>query len=346
MTQVKIDQSASGGSPSRRSFLAAAVGSAVALGIPGTVTADANRKRVLRIAHLTDCHIQPERRAGDGVAACLRHVNGLKDKPDLILTGGDHVMDAFAEKRDRTATQWELWRKVLANENGIPIKSCIGNHDIWGWSQKKSESTGKEPHYGKKWAVEVLGLKNRYYSFSQAGWRLIALDSVQPGAKENSYSAYLDDEQLAWLKKELAAVAATTPVLIWSHVPIVSAIPMMLKRKQPTDELTVTPGMCHTDACDLIELLVQYPNVKGCLSGHLHLVDHVQVKGIDFHCNGAVSGNWWRGKSAPVASDWWQGQQVGFEEGYAIVDLYNDGTFKNEYVSFGWTAKPEENQEK
>jgi 3',5'-cyclic AMP phosphodiesterase CpdA len=310
----------------RRSFLRATAGLAAGLALPSVAAAKHDKKRVLRVAHLTDTHIQPELRAGEGVAACLSHVNGLKDKPELILTGGDHIMDAFAHKRDRTTLQWDLWKKTLQAGNSIPTTGCIGNHDIWGWSKKKSETTGDERDYGKKWAVEALGISNRFYSFDKAGWRFIALDSIQPGAKEGTYSAYLDEEQSAWLKKELAA--ATTPVLIWSHAPIVSAMPLLRKRQLATGDVSVSSGSCHTDAGELVDLFAKHPNVKACLSGHLHQVDHVRIKGVNFHCNGAVSGNWWRGK------------HDGFDEGYTIVDLFDDGSYTSEYVAYGWKAEP------
>ena len=333
MTATKTNHKSAG--INRRGFLGAAAGLAAGLFLPGTVGAHRpERKRVLRVAHLTDAHIQPELRAGDGVIACLQHVNKLKDKPELILTGGDHVMDSFAQKRNRTKLQWDLWGKVFGAENTIPSKGCIGNHDIWGWNKNKSEATGDEPDYGKKWAVEALGLKNRYYSFDQAGWHFIALDSVQPGAKEGTYSAFLDEEQMAWLKKDLEGVPASTPILIWSHVPIVSAMPMLKNRQEATGDMTVSAGLCHTDAFDLVELLAKHSNVKACLSGHLHLVDHVRIKGVNFHCNGAVCGNWWKGKLA------------GFDEGYAVVDLYDDGSYTNEYVSYGWKADPPKDKEK
>ncbi len=312
---------------SRRGFLQAAAGITAGLILPRQAPAvPSERKRVLRVAHLTDMHIQPELHAGDGVTACLRHVQAQQDKPDLILFGGDHVMDGFAQTRDRTQLQWDLWRKVLKAENTIPTRSCIGNHDIWGWNKKKSEATGEEPDYGKKWAVETLGLPNRYYSFTQAGWRFIALDSVQPGAKEGTYSAFLDEEQLAWLKKELADAPDDMPVLVMSHVPIVSAMPTLVRRQTPTSDATLSAKETHTDARALVELLAARPNVKACLSGHLHLVDHVNIKGVNFHCNGAVCGSWWKGPNA------------GFPEGYALLNLYNDGSYTSEYVAYGWKA--------
>src|SRR5688572_10253734 len=87
--------------------------------------------RALRIAHLTDIHVQPELRAGEGMSACLRHVNAMADKPNLIITGGDQVMDTFDQGHDRSKTLWELWKSCLKNDNGVPIEHVLGNHDIW-----------------------------------------------------------------------------------------------------------------------------------------------------------------------------------------------------------------------
>jgi 3',5'-cyclic-AMP phosphodiesterase len=67
------------------------------------------RKRVLRLAHVTDVHVQPELRAPEGMAACLRHIQATAEKPNLILSGGDHVMDCIRQTRDRTRVQWNLW---------------------------------------------------------------------------------------------------------------------------------------------------------------------------------------------------------------------------------------------
>src|SRR5687767_1706779 len=99
---------------SRRAWLSrvgVGTGAAVVLaaGVPGVRTAAAapaapagQRRRALRVAHLTDVHVQPERGADKGLAACLHHVQAQPDKPDLILTGGDHIMDAMAKDKSRT----------------------------------------------------------------------------------------------------------------------------------------------------------------------------------------------------------------------------------------------------
>ena len=129
----------------RRSVLTMAGAAAVAAAHPMNVLQPPKSKRVLRIAHLTDIHVQPEKKAGEGMAQALKHVHAQKDRPDLILTGGDLIMDAFGADHDRTKIQWDLFAKVLKNENGLPVEHCIGNHDVWGFSKREDK-----PEYAAK----------------------------------------------------------------------------------------------------------------------------------------------------------------------------------------------------
>ncbi|WZP01213.1 hypothetical protein EP7_005657 (plasmid) [Isosphaeraceae bacterium EP7] len=89
----------------------------------------------------------------------------------------------------------------------------------------------------------------------------------------------------------------------------------------------IEEGHIHADAGLIVDLLSRHPNVRACLSGHLHQVEHVEIKGIHFYCNGAVCGSWWRGKNR------------GFPEGYALIDLFDDGTLDCRYTPYGWTAE-------
>jgi predicted MPP superfamily phosphohydrolase len=78
----------------RRGFLAA--GSAGLLSV-STATAgpssQAAKKPGVRMAHITDVHIMPEREAPAGAAAMLDHMLGNDDwRPELILNTGDSVM--------------------------------------------------------------------------------------------------------------------------------------------------------------------------------------------------------------------------------------------------------------
>lgn len=286
------------------------------------------RKRALRIAHLTDVHVEPERAASDGMIACLHHVQGLADKPELILTGGDSVFDSFEADDARTALQWTLWRDNLRNENSIAVRSCIGNHDIWGWSKKASKTTGSEPNWGKKRATEMLHLDERYYAFPAASWQVVVLDSTQPaGEGSEDYVAALDEPQFDWLERTLRDTPAATPVMIVSHIPIISATPIIWA-KDEQGNFSVSSALMHTDCVKLKDLFAKHPNVKLCLSGHMHLVDRVDYNGVTYLCNGAVCGSWWKGRHQDC------------DEGYAVLDLYDDGTFEHEYVKYGWKADP------
>jgi 3',5'-cyclic AMP phosphodiesterase CpdA len=292
----------------------------------GAAVPNPARKRALRVAHLTDIHVQPERRAGEGMAACLHHVERQVDKPDLIVTGGDSIMDSFAADDARTNLQWDLWNNVLKNECSIPVRSCIGNHDVWGWAKSKSKTTGAEPNWGKKRAIEMLRIEDRFYSFSQAGWLFIVLDSTQPHPDgSEAYVAVLDEPQYDWLERTLRDASADTPVFIVSHIPILSTTPILWAANEHGN-FRVKGWLMHSDHLRLKELFARHPNVKLCLSGHTHLVDRVDYNGVSYLCNGAVSGNWWNGRHKDC------------DEGYALVDLFDDGSFDHQYVKYGWKA--------
>ena len=78
----------------------------------------------------------------------------------------------------------------------------------------------------------------------------------------------------------------------------------------------------HIDSNRLNTLFNQHQNIKICLSGHIHLYDRVLYNGVTYICDGAVCGNWWDG-------DYHQ-----TPPGYGIIDLYEDGSFGDQYVEY------------
>jgi 3',5'-cyclic AMP phosphodiesterase CpdA len=299
---------------------------ALAIGIAGLTYAEAEppkspaRKRVLRIAHLTDIHVQPEKDADKGMIRCLQAAHALKPRPDLIFNGGDSVMDVFAQKRERATTLKQLWRSILRDHCEIPIIHCIGNHDVWGWDKERSGCTGDEPDYGKRWAMELFELEQRFYSFDRAGWHFIVLDSTFPHG--NGYKARLDDEQFEWLKTDLERTSPTMPVCVLSHIPILAACAYLDGNNEKSGDWVVPGAWMHIDARRIIELFWKHRNVKLCLSGHIHLYDRVQYNGVTYLCNGAVSGAWWGG-------DYHQ-----TPPGFGLIDLYDDGSFESQYMLY------------
>ncbi|MFZ4574267.1 MAG: metallophosphoesterase family protein [Phycisphaerales bacterium] len=281
-------------------------------------------KRVLRFAHLTDSHIQPELMAGEGLAACLKHVQSRTDAPSMLVTGGDLIMDAFAEGFDRTKTQWELFTRVLKTESSLEVHHCLGNHDIWGWNKAKSKTKGDEKGWGKAWACEMLGMERPSYAFSKSGWRFVVLDSVRPF--EDRYLGGLDDEQFAWLGDELKAHASESTVII-SHIPIYSVVAMMADGKLENHAFQLPAASVFEDGARVHKLLRSHKQVKLCLGGHIHKNERIEIDGVTYICDGAVSGAWWKGPKDRC------------DEGYGVVDLFENGSFAHEYVPFGWKAQ-------
>ena len=289
----------------------------------GQSTINPSRKRVLRFAHLTDVHVKPEKGAAKGMAAALRHAQSLNDPPEMIFTGGDNIMDALAATHSRTKQQWDLWKSILKDECSLPVEHCLGNHDIWGWSKKKSETTGDEPLWGKHWALQAYGIEKTYRSFDKAGWHFIVLDSIQP-RPQGGYVALLDDEQFAWLADDLKKTDPATPVIVISHIPIISVAPAFFKDYYKDWSTQVPGSLLHTDMHRIKDLFYQHKNVKLCVSGHIHLLDRVEYLGVTYICDGAVSGAWWGG-------NWHE-----CDEGYGVFDLYDDGSFGHSYIPYGW----------
>lgn len=278
-----------------------------------------NSKRVLRIAHITDPHIHSGGNSGNWTRECIRHLQSLEDKPDMIFNGGDSINDALRQDEESVIEQWDIWEKVMTEEITLPVVSCIGNHDVWGLQEQIND-----PRYGKNWAVEKLGLPHRYYSFEKAGWHFIVLDSTHKREDGSWYTARLDEEQFGWLQRELQNVPDDKPVLIFSHIPIMCAASFFDGDNEQTGNWVIPGAWVHIDARRIVELFYQHKNVKVCISGHIHLLDKVVYNDVTYYCNGAVSGNWWSGNYHQTPP------------GYAVVDLYEDGSSVRDYVTYGW----------
>lgn len=282
------------------------------------------RRCTQRFAHFTDTHVSAKRNAAEGLAAAIRHVHGLTDRPDFILNGGDAIYDALETSRESAESQWALWQAAWATHGSLPVRHCLGNHDIWGWDKRKSQTSGQEAGWGKQLALDRLEMEQSYYAFDGGGWRLIVLDSLTYD-EQTAYRAEIDEAQRDWLRRELASTPKTTPVAIVSHVPLLTVGTIGF-----TSELRKHPEasrmLVHGDAYELLELLAGNSNVKLCLSGHTHLTETVRFGALDFVNGGAVSGLWWKGRFRHTA------------EGYNVIDLYDDGTWGAEYVTYGWKA--------
>ncbi|MBL7700798.1 MAG: metallophosphoesterase [Ferruginibacter sp.] len=303
----------------RRKFLQNISLVSAAVALPAIPHAEsAKKKKRFTAAFITDIHIKPSEIAETGMQKALQNINQLKQQPDFIINGGDSIMDALAASKEKTQTQWDLFNKIMKAENKLPLKHCIGNHDIWGWQLK--EDVKSDVFYGKAWWLQQTGYAKTYYSFTHNSWHFIVLDSVQEN--NGGYIALLDNDQFAWLEKELEANKEKF-ICIVSHIPIISfCSAMFAKDMMPNGDWKLSRALLHTDAKKIKDLFKKYPNIKTCLSGHIHLQDEVNYLGIKYYCNGAVSGSWWGG---PFQD---------FAPAYALFDFYSDGTVERKMVEY------------
>lgn len=267
--------------------------------------------RSLRVAHITDCHTQPRIKTEKALKQVFRQINNMQDKPDLILNTGDSVLDANYAAPGFLKDCWDAWNDSIQC-CGIPVYHCIGNHDIW-----KEEDTTDEAVIlqGKRACMQQLSMQSSYYSFEKNGWKFIALDSI--GVDEYA----LDDRQFTWLKYELDN-SRNHPVCVFSHVPIISAASMMYAMERRSGKDGILRKEMHADAKRLKDLFFKHPEVKLCLSGHVHYIDEVDYLGVKYMCNGSVSGNWWKGSLDE------------FPPAYAIIDLFSDGSIRKQLIYY------------
>lgn len=313
----------------RRDFIISSAALSTATLIkPSNALSNEGKKKPIRMAHLTDMHLKPGKEIETAVAKAMQHAQQPSNKIDFIVNGGDAINDALGADKQNTQIQWDLLNSMLKNEINLPIYHCIGNHDVWGWFIKENLSAGQagkpvdEKQYGKIWAIETLGLKNRFYSFTKDNWHFIVLDSTQLNPA-GGYIGKLDEDQLAWFQVELESVSKEKFICIISHIPILSICAgLFFNKTEENGDLKIQRNLMHTDFIDLKKIFLNYPNIKVCISGHIHLQDEVDYLGIKYYCNGAVSGNWWNGSFQE------------FAPAYAILDFHPDGRCNRTMVNY------------
>ena len=324
MEQPQHDQS-------RRTFTAltglAALGGAIGLAprLARATPRAPTPNRALRFAHFTDLHITPDRDSEPGMK--LAFAAAQADGIEMILTGGDLVMDSYATRRETVDREWALFHRIFAEHCKVPVEHCLGNHDVFGICRERSLEKGTEPDFGYARPLAELKLASRWRSFDRNGWHFIVLSSVEPDPdSECSYLAKLVPEQRAWLEADLANT--TLPTVVVSHIPIVTVTPHIRGEAEvKAKETTIAGSFVHLDAAPIHGLFRKSGKVKLVLSGHTHLIDRCEADGVTYCCSGAVCGGWWKPSKTYC------------DPCYALVDLMDDGGFSWQVRPTGWTNR-------
>jgi 3',5'-cyclic AMP phosphodiesterase CpdA len=283
---------------------------------PARATRPRGPKPDFAVAFLTDMHVEDRQGAPAGFAKAVRNAFDRPQPPEVLVTGGDLVMDILRTGTAEADAQYALFDAQLAGVK-VPIHHTLGNHDMLG-VYADSGVEPSHPRYGKTYFVERFAQPRTYHSFDHEGWHFVILDSL--GIEERNYIGWVDEEQRAWLEDDLAA--SGKPTVVFTHVPLWSNY---IEINRGIEE-PIPRRISVVNAHEVAPILHRH-SVKLVLAGHLHVNETFTWKGIQYATVGAVSG------------DWWKGPREGFEEGYARLEFRGDEV-SWEYVDYGWEAQP------
>ena len=186
----------------------------------------------------------PNPDAANTLKKAVATVNALDIQPDFVVFTGDltHTTDDPTERRKRMAE----FRDIVAALKVKTVHFMPGEHDA-----SLDNGAAFKEYFGET-----------HYTFDHKGVHFIALDNVSdPGAK-------IGDEQLAWLKKDLAQHNKDAPIVVLTHRPLFDLVPKW--------------DWATRDGDQAIALLMPHKNVT-VFYGHIHQEHHHQTGHIAHH---------------------------------------------------------------
>lgn len=263
---------------------------------------------------MTDIHVQTEKNAISGFRKAIVKVNELN--PAFVITGGDLIMDALGRSYSRADSLYDIYT-AMQTEFKMPVFNTMGNHEIYGWYARSGADT-THPEYGKKMFEQRIG--PRYQRIDRYGWVFLILDSVVKNGK-GGYEGGIDAEQIQWLTEQLESIPAETPIVISTHIPLMTLEGQLLRGSTGANEA----GEVIVNAKEVLGLFKEH-NLKLVLQGHLHYYETMYAFGTSYVTGGAVS------------AAWWEGPFYGTEEGFLLLKVVDDEV-SWEYIDYGWNVK-------
>jgi len=300
---------------SRRDFLRSAAFAAGGLWLAGCAGLREGRGREFRFVHYTDSHIRPEFDVPRAVEMSLAKAKAAR--PSLMIVGGDLITDGYTSDPATASSRFDIFLDA-AQRCDFPIRYCLGNHDVVAVEPPQGTAKAADP---REVFRSKLGLPRTHFSFDHGGWHFVVLDSMQiENDRGLKYVGAISAEQLAWLAKDLEQVGPNAPIVVVTHIPLLTVF--FQREKAATDPAPA--DRIVVNAKDVIQLLSRY-KTKLVLQGHLHIFERIEYGGITFITTGAVSGKWWRGPN------------YGTPEGFGVVTCRADA-FQYEHQTYGWVA--------
>ena len=197
--------------PRFRSFIILLLGVVCSLAV--LAQAPALQTDTFTFLHVSDPHTSP---ANIARLERVRQI-AVKRRPAFVLITGDLVADALRVGEAEARSLFELYKKTI-DTFPVPVRSALGNHDIFGIERDASKVSADHPLYGKKMFQHYLGPD--YYSFDHGKVHFVVLDTVD--VDDTKYYGHVDAEQLAWIGSDLARVPAGTTVVAVTHIPLIT----------------------------------------------------------------------------------------------------------------------------
>jgi 3',5'-cyclic-AMP phosphodiesterase len=206
-----------------------------------------------RFAQISDTHIGFKGQANGDPTATLREVveriNALQPAPAFVLHTGDQTHGQKAGAFDTVA-------EILKGLKTERVFYLPGEHDVFlDGGKEYLERYGKGTVGGRGWQ-----------SFDYKGTHFVGLVNVLKYKGEGMGA--LGEDQIEWLAKDLTPLASSTPVVVFSHVPLWAVYPQW--------------GWTTEDAGRALEHLKRFGSVT-VLNGHIHQVMQKVEGNVAFH---------------------------------------------------------------
>jgi hypothetical protein len=205
---------------------------------------------------ISDSHIgfgkEPNKDVVGTLQAAVAKINALPQQPAFVLHTGDLTHLAKPAEFDTVA---EVLRGIKAGK----VFYVPGEHDFDSDDNKL---------YLERFGKGTRG--TGWHSFDYQGAHFVGLVNVA-NAKSGSPMAGLGQlgaEQLTWLAKDLAGLSASTPVVVFAHVPLWAVYEKW--------------GWGTQDAAQALEMLKRFGSVT-VLNGHIHQVMQKIEGKVTFH---------------------------------------------------------------
>ena len=216
--------------------------------VAGSAGAALSARPTLRFAQISDSHLGFTGTANANVTDTFTHaigqINSLGYTPDFVIHTGDLTHLATAEQFDQV-------KQMMTGLNTPHIFTVPGEHD-----------TIDVQKYQQAFGAGTLG--DGWYSFDTAGVHVIALVNTLNLKK----LGHLGNDQLEFIKKDVAGLSSDTPIVVFSHIPLFAMYPDW--------------GWGTDDATQALSYLRRFSSVT-CLNGHVHQLFTKTEGNITFH---------------------------------------------------------------